>query len=140
MIERPSWDEYFLQIAKCVAARSSCLRASVGAVIVSQDHRMLSTGYNGSVPGEPHCTDVGVGCLVVDGHCQRTLHAEVNAIAWAAKVGVALDGALMYVHMSTKAGNKAPEVPCRECAKVMKAANVVMGKVFWEVRITRKEQ
>ena len=133
MNSRPDWDTYFLSIPRVVASRASCPRASVGAVIVSQDHRILSTGYNGAPPNEPHCSDVG--CLIVDGHCQRTLHAEVNAIAHAAKVGIALDGAKLYVHMTTKAGqeSKAPEIPCRECTKVMKAANVVMGKAWWVI-------
>lgn len=74
---RKSWDEYFLDVADVVATRSTCPRLSVGAVIV-QGKRIIATGYNGSKPGEDHCEDVG--CLMVDNHCKRTIHAEVNAI------------------------------------------------------------
>lgn len=74
---RISWDEYFIGIAKSVAARSTCPRLSVGAVLVRDKH-IISTGYNGSKPGELHCCDVG--CDMVDNHCVRTLHAEANAI------------------------------------------------------------
>ena len=78
---RPSWDEYFMRIARDVATRSTCLRRHVGAVIV-RERRILSTGYNGSPPGQPHCYEVG--CLMEDGRCIRTLHAEQNAIIQAA--------------------------------------------------------
>jgi len=116
-VSRPTWDDYFLSIAEAVSRRSTCPRASVGAVVVSPDNRILSTGYNGSPPGELHCDDAG--CLVVDGHCQRTLHAEVNAIAFAARSGVKLEGGRLYIWSS-----RGDVVPCRECEKVRKAAGV----------------
>lgn len=114
---RPSWDDYFLAIAEVVSRRSTCPRARVGAVIVSPDNRILATGYNGSPPGEPHCDDVG--CLVVDNHCQRTLHAEVNAIAFAARAGIRLEGSRLYIWSS-----RGDITPCRECEKVRKAAGI----------------
>ena len=83
--QRPSWDQYFMRIAFEVAKRSTCPRAAVGAVIV-RDKRILTTGYNGSPSGLPHCTEVG--CLMVNDHCVRTLHAEQNAIIQAAKIEV----------------------------------------------------
>ena len=115
---RPTWDEYFLAVARVAASRATCDRASVGAVIVSRDNRILSTGYNGSPPGEPHCDDAGH--LMEDGHCQRTIHAETNAIAWAARVGVSLMGARLYIWSSSH-----HTTPCRECMKVVKAAGIL---------------
>lgn len=77
--ERPSWDEYFLDIAERVSTRSTCLRLKVGCVLVADDNRILSTGYNGSPKNMPHCIDEG--CLKNDeGRCIRTVHAEINAI------------------------------------------------------------
>lgn len=112
VLVRPSWDEYFRLIATTVAMRASCPRASVGAVIVSPDNRILATGYNGAPSGEPHCLDEG--CMVEDGHCQRALHAEVNAVAVAARHGTVLNGARIYCTLE----------PCRECVKVLKAAGI----------------
>ena len=80
--QRVSWDEYFMNIARTVATRSTCPRKFVGAVIV-RDRTILSTGYNGSIRGMPHCDEVGH--MMVDGHCVRTIHAEDNAIIQAAK-------------------------------------------------------
>ena len=78
-MDRKSWDEYFMEIAKTVATRSTCLKRKVGAIIVSEK-RIISTGYNGSAPYLPHCIDVG--CLLNEkGKCIRTIHAEANAIA-----------------------------------------------------------
>lgn len=90
---RPNWDLYFIRIAKEVASRSTCPRAAVGAVIV-RDNKILATGYNGAPAGEPHCTDVG--CMVVDEHCVRTIHAEENAVIHAREHGVSLEGATLY--------------------------------------------
>src|SRR5262249_5404100 len=73
--ERASWDEYFMNIAREVATRSTCDRKHVGAVLV-RDKSILATGYNGSIRGLPHCDEVG--CLMEDGHCVRTVHAEAN--------------------------------------------------------------
>ena len=82
---RASWGEYFMDIAVVVAARSTCSRKNVGAVIV-RDKTILSTGYNGSVRGLSHCDEAGH--MMEDGHCVRTIHAEINAIIQAAKNGV----------------------------------------------------
>ncbi len=109
--QRPSWDAYFLQIASTVSGRSTCLRRAVGAVLV-RDRRILATGYNGSPEGLPHCTDVG--CLVVDGHCVRTLHAEQNALLQAAAHGVSTEGATIYVTSE----------PCLQCTKMLLNARV----------------
>jgi dCMP deaminase len=111
---RPDWDEYFKRIAEVVATRATCPRASMGAVIVSKENRILSTGYNGSPPNEPHCLEVG--CLMEDDHCQRSLHAEVNAVAHAAKAGISLEGARIYL--------SGIRPLCRECQKVLTAAGV----------------
>ena len=108
---RPSWDEYFLQIAFTVAQRSTCDRAHVGCVLV-RDRRMLTTGYNGAPAGLPHCDDVGH--LLVDGHCVRTLHAEQNALIQAALHGVGTEGATAYV----------THQPCLTCAKMLINAGV----------------
>lgn len=116
-MERISKDEYFYEMARVVARRATCPRRSVGAVIVSATGRVLTTGYNGSLSGSPHCTDVE--CEIVDGHCQRAIHAEVNAVAQAAIYGVSLQGSKLYLYTS---GNPVP--PCRECTKVLLAAGV----------------
>ena len=81
MGDRADWHTYFMNIARQVATRSTCDRKHVGAVIV-RDRTILSTGYNGSIRGLPHCNDVGH--LMESGHCVRTVHAEANAIAQAA--------------------------------------------------------
>ncbi len=111
MSKRPSWDEYFMGIALKVAERSTCDRAHVGAIIV-RDRRILTTGYNGSPSGLPHCDDVGH--LIVDGHCVRTLHAEQNAIIQAAYHGVSVKGGTIYV----------THQPCLTCAKMIINAGI----------------
>lgn len=109
---RPDWDTYFMTIAHDVAARSTCDRALVGAVLV-REKRILTTGFNGSPAGLPHCDDVGH--LMVDGHCVRTIHAEANSIIQAALHGVSTKGATCYVtHM-----------PCLSCAKMLINAGIV---------------
>ncbi len=108
---RPSWDEYFMRIAKEVATRATCPRRSVGAVI-ALDRRILTTGYNGAPHGLAHCTEVG--CKIVDGHCQRALHAEQNAILQAALNGVSTRGATVYVTCQ----------PCNACAKMIINAGI----------------
>ncbi len=118
---RLGWDDYFLNIAKDVASRSTCPRASVGAVIV-KGNRVLSTGYNGAPPGEPHCTEVG--CLMENGHCERTVHAETNAVAQAAKFGVAIDGAAIYCWSVRHSTGGQVEV-CNKCMQVLGSAGVV---------------
>lgn len=113
---RKPWDQYFMQIAVQVATRSTCDRKHVGAVIV-RDKTILSTGYNGSVRGMPHCDDVGH--MMEDGHCVATVHAEANAIIQAAKNGTAIDGADIYVTAS----------PCWNCFKLI--ANSGIKRVFY---------
>ena len=85
--------EMMIEICKIVGLRGTCPRAKVGCVI-ERDGRILVTGYNGSLPGEPHCEDTG--CVMVDGHCSTAVHAEENAIAFAAKHGIRIDGANLY--------------------------------------------
>jgi dCMP deaminase len=108
---RQSWNKYFLDLAQHISTRSTCTRAQVGAVFV-RDHFILSTGYNGSLPGRDHCCDVG--CLVIDNHCARCVHAETNALAQAAKHGVSLDNSWLYV----------THLPCYACFKIILAAGV----------------
>ncbi len=108
---RPDWDEYFMNIAATVATRSTCDRAAVGAVIV-RDKRILTTGFNGSPAGLPHCDDVGH--LMVDGHCVRTTHAEANAIIQAALHGISTKGAICYV----------THFPCLGCTKMLINAGI----------------
>lgn len=108
---RPSWDEYFMQIAFTVAQRSTCDRAHVGCVLV-RDRRILTTGYNGAPAGLPHCDEVGH--LLIEGHCVRTLHAEQNAIIQGALHGVSIVGATAYV----------THQPCLTCAKMLINAGV----------------
>jgi dCMP deaminase len=111
-MQRPSWDDYFMQIAHVVAGRATCPRRSVGAVIVL-DKRILATGYNGAPRGLAHCTEVG--CHIVAGHCIRALHAEQNAILQAALNGVSTRGATLYATCQ----------PCNHCAKMIINAGIV---------------
>jgi len=125
MSERPSWPEYFMTITRQVAERSTCPRAKVGAVIV-RDKNILATGYNGAPAGLPHCTDVG--CLLytsktpsgeVEENCYRTIHAEINAIAQAAKNGTSIRNADIYV----------THTPCIHCFKVI--INTGIQRVYY---------
>ena len=77
MKKRIDWDQYFMVQAALLASRSTCTRLSVGAVLV-RDKRIIGSGYNGAVAGDEHCIDVG--CYLRDGHCVRTIHAEMNAL------------------------------------------------------------
>jgi len=108
---RVSWDEYFMNIARVVSSRATCHRKFVGAVIV-RDKTILSTGYNGSIRGLPHCSDVGH--MMVDGHCVATIHAEMNAIIQAARNGVQIEGASIYITAS----------PCWNCFKAVANAGI----------------
>ncbi|HEX4335954.1 MAG TPA: cytidine/deoxycytidylate deaminase family protein [Polyangiaceae bacterium] len=122
---RASWDEYFMAIAQQVATRSTCDRKHVGAVIV-RDRMILTTGYNGSIRGLPHCDDVGH--LMEDGHCVRTTHAEANALIQAARNGVSVDRAGIYVTAS----------PCFGCFKLIANAGlgrIVFGEFYRDERI-----
>jgi dCMP deaminase len=109
---RPEWDTYFMKIAQDVAARSTCDRAFVGTVLV-REKRILTTGFNGSPAGLPHCEEVGH--LMVDGHCVRTIHAEANAIIQAALHGVSTKDSTCYV----------THFPCLSCAKMLINAGIV---------------
>ncbi|MBP6883626.1 MAG: cytidine/deoxycytidylate deaminase family protein [Candidatus Pacebacteria bacterium] len=119
--KRPSWDEYFLQLAVLVGTRGTCDRGHAGTVI-TKDKRILTTGYVGSPAGLPHCDEVGHEMHSVtntDGtvsqHCIRTAHAEQNAINNAARSGVALMGATMYTKMT----------PCYKCAQSIVNVGIV---------------
>lgn len=113
---RAGWQEYFMDIAKQVATRGTCDRKSVGTIIV-KDKTILSTGYNGSVRGMPHCDEIGH--IMENGHCIATIHAEANAILQAAKNGVSIDGAEIYITAS----------PCWNCFKMM--ANAGINKIYY---------
>lgn len=122
---RASWDEYFMNIARAVATRSTCSRKHVGAVVV-RDKVILSTGYNGSLRGMPHCDEVGH--MMEDGHCVRTIHAEANAIVQAATHGTRIEGATIYVTAS----------PCWSCFKMIANAalkKIVFGEFYRDERI-----
>lgn len=114
-MNRPSWDEYFLEICASVAKRATCDRGRSGSVIV-KNKRILSTGYVGSPVGLPHCDDIGhefKDTIHEDGkitkHCVRTTHAEQNAICQAARFGIPIDGGTLYCKMT----------PCYTCAKMI---------------------
>jgi dCMP deaminase len=130
---RPSWDEYFMLIAKLVSTRSTCNSRPTGAVLV-KDKQLLATGYNGSMPGAPHCLDQ----VMPDGspYCHRRAmkvpdvdkynycrasHAEANAIAQAARYGVAIKGASLYVTLQ----------PCFVCVKLLATAQI--ERVYYEL-------
>jgi dCMP deaminase len=122
---RASWDEYFMNIAREVSTRSTCDRKFVGAVIV-RDKSILATGYNGSVRGLPHCDEDGH--LMEDGHCVRTVHAEANAIVQAARHGVRIEGASIYVTAS----------PCWGCFRLIANAGISrigFGEFYRDQRI-----
>ena len=116
MIQRANWEQYFMNIAEEVATRSTCDRKHVGALIV-RDKTILSTGYNGSIRGMPHCDDVGH--MMEDGHCVATIHAETNAILQAAKNGVMINGGEVYITAS----------PCWPCFKML--ANAGIKKIYY---------
>ena len=125
MADRVDWNRYFMNIASEVARRATCPRKHVGAVIV-RDRRILSTGYNGSLRGLPHCDEVG--CLMEDGHCIATVHAEANAILQAAMNGVSIEGGEIYTTAS----------PCWPCFKLIANAGLAaisFGEFYREPRI-----
>jgi dCMP deaminase len=114
--ERLPWNEYFMTIAREVAARSTCDRKHVGALIV-RDRTILSTGYNGSIRGVAHCDEVGH--MMEGDHCVATIHAEANAIIQAARNGVRIEGAVIYVTAS----------PCWNCFKMI--ANAGIQEIYY---------
>lgn len=105
------WNKYFLEVAKVVSTRATCPRKSVGCVIV-KDLRIVATGYNGSLPKQGHCTDVG--CAIYSNHCVRTIHAETNALLQAAKEGITLNGSSVYCTTQ----------PCWNCFKNLVTAGI----------------
>jgi dCMP deaminase len=125
--QRKDWHEYFMDIAKMVSTRSTCTRKNIGAVIV-KGKTILSTGYNGSVRGRPHCSEIG--CDMENGHCVATIHAEANAIIQAAKNGVAIDGSEIYTTAS----------PCWNCFKLIANSGIkeiYYGEFYRDERIIR---
>ena len=119
-MNRPSWYEYFMQMAELTAQRSTCLRRQVGAIIVKEKH-IIATGYNGAPKGLPHCEELG-GCLrekleIPSGERHelcRALHAEQNAIIQAATLGQSIEGATIYI----------THQPCIICAKMIINAGI----------------
>lgn len=147
MNTRPDWDTYFIKMCDLVSTRGTCDRRYVGSVIV-RDKRVISTGFNGSIPGQPHCSDPDefwqctkcgekfdelpfeshklecAGYPIVkkkgghdmeEGHCRRTTHAEINAIAQAARMGVSTDKATIYINTR----------PCYTCFKAIVSAGII---------------
>jgi dCMP deaminase len=113
--KRPSWDDYFLDLANAASKRATCNRGKSGCVLV-RDRQVLATGYVGSPAGLPHCDEAGhlMKKVIqengeVTQHCVRTVHAEQNAICQAAKRGVSIEGATIYQRMT----------PCRTCAMLL---------------------
>ncbi len=122
---RASWDQYFMNIAREVSTRSTCDRKHVGAVVV-RDKTILSTGYNGSLRGLPHCDEVGH--MMENDHCVATVHAEANAIIQAAKNGVQIDRGTIYTTAS----------PCWPCFKLIGNSGLVricFGEFYRDERI-----
>jgi len=133
LYQRPTWDEYFLMIAKLAATRSTCLAFPVGAVIV-KDRQVLATGYNGSPSGSVHCTSQGF-CYPELSSCDaskvlpsRSVHAEANAIAQAAKHGICTNGAVIYVTLE----------PCISCLKLVISSGI--KEVFYETPFNSGEK
>ena len=124
---RPPWDQYFLGLAETVATRATCDRKHVGAVLV-RDFQYLSSGYNGSPRGLPHCDDVGHELKEMAGRasCVRTVHAEANAIAHAAKHGICVAEATCY----------STAIPCYECCKLLINAGIsrIVYREYYESR------
>jgi dCMP deaminase len=100
-----------MSIANAAAELGTCPRANVGCCLVKDNH-VIATGYNGSIPGQAHCTELG--CMVIDGHCQRTLHAEQNAILDCARRGISSVGTVLYT----------THYPCMVCTRFLLAAGV----------------
>jgi len=116
-------DEMFMDIARIVAKRGTCRRLQVGCIIIDENNRVISIGYVGSPPGKPHCLDEG--CIFDENEpgCQRTIHAEVNAIGYAARVGTPIVNGSLYTTVS----------PCYKCAQLVVSAGiteVVYGEFY----------
>lgn len=129
---RPTWNEYFLILAKLAAIRSTCIARQVGAVIV-KNKRVLATGYNGPPSGSVHCIDQGYcypglpNCDASKTMPSRAIHAEANAIAQAAKHGISTEGASIYVTLE----------PCLSCLKLIISAGI--SDVYYETCFNRQE-
>jgi len=123
--EKQSWDSYFMSIAEAISKRGSCDRAQVGCVIVKDDRLLMAEGYNGSISGHDHC-DV-VGHLMHEGHCVRTIHAEMNALLNAMKKGVSVQGCVAYV----------THRPCPDCTKHLNQAGIKEIVYFHNYRESR---
>jgi dCMP deaminase len=124
-MNRVSWERYFMNLAVQAATRSTCPRKSVGAVIV-RDKTVLSTGYNGSIRGAAHCTEVG--CLMENDHCVRTVHAEANALVQAACHGTRLEDGQIFVTAS----------PCFHCFKLIVNSgirSICFGEFYRDERV-----
>ncbi|WEV36710.1 deaminase [Lactobacillus sp. ESL0677] len=119
MRDRIPWKQYFMMQALVIAQRSTCDRALVGNVLV-KDNRIIGTGYNGSVTGAPHCDDVGH--QLVDGHCVRTIHSEMNSLIQCARNGVSTDNTEIYV----------THFPCYNCAKSLVQAGVKKVNYYFD--------
>ena len=117
MAERPSWDEFFTKIVNATRERSACERLKVGCLIV-KDNRIVSTGYNGFLPGAPHTS------IVRNNHEQATVHAEQNALCDCAKRGVSCDGATAYI----------THYPCIICTRLMLAAGIREIKYLFDYK------
>ncbi|ADL52471.1 deoxycytidylate deaminase [Clostridium cellulovorans] len=111
--ERQGWNEYFMNLAKLAAERSTCDRANVGAVIVNSENRIVATGYNGSVGSKtPHCDDIGH--VMRENHCIATQHAEINCLCYCAKEGIPVKNSVIYV----------THFPCLNCTKALIQAGI----------------
>ncbi|MFB0918480.1 MAG: cytidine/deoxycytidylate deaminase family protein [Clostridiaceae bacterium] len=106
--KRQNWNQYFMNLARLAAERSTCDRANVGAIIVNKENRIVATGYNGSVGRKtPHCNEVGHAMR--DDHCIATQHAELNCISYCAKEGIPVRDSVIYV----------THFPCLNCTKAI---------------------
>jgi len=123
---RPSFDDLFIDIAATVSKRSTCTRKRVGSVL-ARDNRIIGIGYNGSLPGQPHCNDGKHYCLIgPDGGCIRTQHAEINLICFLAKNGISTNETTFYITLS----------PCYTCAKSIVMAGIKRVVYLEEYRKT----
>ena len=118
MSNRKSWKTYFMEITNLVATRSTCDRAFVGCLLVNDENRIVSTGYNGSVKKNPHCDDIGH--RMRDGHCIATIHAEINALLYCAKEGISVKDCSAYV----------THFPCLNCTKALIQAGI--KKIYFQ--------
>ena len=116
--DRLTGDEYFMNLAITVSERGTCDRAYEGCVIVNEDNRIVTTGYNGSIKGNPHCDEIGH--TMRDGHCIATIHAEMNALLYCAKEGISVNGCKAYV----------THFPCLNCTKSLIQAGI--KKIYYK--------